>query len=123
MVVLSLWMAPGAAALAVGLHLSFGHHHSHGDHDHGSAHPVAAIELALAAAVHGHDHGAGAVPDHEHSAPVTGATTVQPKTSITAGPIPHGSAPEVLSAALERPPCPRRGPPAPLFEAHCSLLL
>ena len=59
---LVLWMAPGAGALALSLHLAFDHHPSGtAGHD-----PVHANELVLAS-LHGLHH-AEVAAEHEHSA-------------------------------------------------------
>ncbi len=116
--VLALWIAPAASALAAGAHLALEHHHAEARHRH----EAAALELALAA-VHGHHHDLGAVPDHEHSAPVTGGTITQPSAPPAAEAPPADPAPRLAGAAAVTLLPARHGPPVPLFTAHCSLLL
>lgn len=120
MLALALWVAPGALALAVGLHLSVGHHH--GGHRHADDHRAAALELALAV-VHGHRHDLGAVPDHEHPAPAAGVASIQAGTPTVGDPPPAGLRSPAAGPAVELLLSGRRGPPAPLYDTHCSLLL
>jgi hypothetical protein len=119
-VVLALWMAPGAGALAVGVHLAFGH--GHGVHD-GDDHRRAAMELALAA-VHGHHHDLAAVPGHEHAAPSGGGPSV-PANALEAStdPPPIGPAPRLPGLAAGTLSAARRGRSTLLYCTHCSLLL
>lgn len=113
--VLVAWSAPGAMVLGIALHLSFDHHPStHLEHS------TAIAELAQAAA-HGHHHEIDT--DHDHQARLASAAPLaQPDAASTAVlstasmAVDPGDAPRIDRRA-------RRGPPTPLFTAHCSLLL
>ncbi len=113
---LAVWLAPAASALAVGLHLALEHH----EHE-GRSHDLA--DLARAAA-HGHHHPPSAEADHDHELLVHGRV---PATKPGSGPAavlpPTLCLGDALAerSGLESPR--RRGPPLPLFTAHCSLLL
>lgn len=116
MLLLAVWLAPGASALAVGLHLALDHH----DHP-GEAHERALSDL-VQAATHGHRH-PPAVAEHDHELWIGRAPATGP------GPGPVAIVPSTTSPAhhlAERRGLDTsrwRGPPLPLFAAHCSLLL
>ena len=112
------WTAPGAFALGVGLHLAAEHHGPHG-----AAHEHELADL-VRAATHGHHHDLEAAPDHGHDATLEGQARA-PVTSpsfaavLSTSPLPQAT----LAAASLFDAVSRRGPPTPLFFAHCSLLL
>lgn len=120
MLALALWVAPGAGALAVALHLAVGHHH--GDHRHADDHRASALELALAA-VHGHRHDLEAAPDHEHPAPAAGVASVHAGAPTAVDLPPADCFRCIPGFAVESLSPGRRGPPTPLYDTHCSLLL
>lgn len=114
---LVFWTTPGACALAVGVHVAMDHRREEGGH-------LSRLfaELALAV-VHGHHHHAAVAPDHEHPAAVDNAAEARTST------MPFAFVREAVSVVPSRdsdtafPLKHRRGPPDPLFRAHCSLLL
>lgn len=118
--VLLCWTAPGASVLGLGLHHALAHHgHHQAADDHG--HDLA--ELAHAA-LHGHHHEAEATPDHEHPAMVEKNAPVLKSPSMTLASLASGAflAPRPPVPTPDARPAPP-GSPAPLFTAHCSLLL
>ncbi len=116
--VLTAWTLPGAGALAVGLHLTLEEHGPHG-----ARHALEILDLAQAAA-HGHHHDAEAAADHDHDARVDGpGPIVRPGHSGSAVLPAPTSLESVPPARSVQDGSPRRGPPVPLFTAHCSLLL
>ncbi len=116
--ILACWMSPGVGALGVGLHLALDHHGSHG-----AEHGLETSDLVQAAA-HGHHHDAQAVPDHDHDARVDGSALALRPSASSVAVLPAATCPEVALAGRPRSDgSPRRGPPVPLFTAHCSLLL
>ena len=112
------WLAPSAFALGAGLHLTVEHHGPHGaSHEHELA------DLARAA-THGHHHDLGAAPDHDHDATFDGQTRVPDSGPSFAAVVPTSpSPPATLAEGSRFDGSSRRGPPAPLFVSHCSLLL
>ncbi len=120
--VLSLWMTPGAGALAVGLHLAMDHHGPHGSH--GAAEHGLEISDLLQTAAHGHHHpDAEAAPAHDHDATIEGAgSRLRPSAPGIA--VLKSASPEIgLSERALAGGSLRRGPPRSLFTSHCSLLL
>jgi hypothetical protein len=117
--VLGLWLAPGAGALALGLHVA----HDHGSGHYGApGHASALLDELMAAVTHGHHHRAAA-PHHEHPAHVDAAPGLSPSPSPTAA-VPAGPRGATDDGHGEVDPLQRRrAPPVPLFHAHCSLLL
>lgn len=117
-IILAFWLAPGASALAVGLHVVLDHH-SHGD----QATRHALLSLARAA-VHGHHHDLGTAWDHDHDViTIKKAPASKPSaSSIATLPLKNslGAAEEQSSILGPTPQC---RPPTPLFAAHSSLLL
>ena len=112
------WTAPSAAALGVGLHLAAGHHG-----DHGMQHEHELADLARAA-THGHHHDLGSAPDHDHDATLEGQARAPVAGPSFAALLPTSPLPPATLAEGSRfDGSSRRGPPTPLFCAHCSLLL
>lgn len=110
---LGLWMAPGAGALAVGVHVALDHHDLH--------HDSALLEGFALAVAHGHHHD-DVAPHHDHPASL----------DVPAGLAwnPHAAALPDDPAAAPGPrhgrdvaPYPRRRSPVALFRVHCSLLI
>ena len=117
-IVLLAWMAPGVGALGISLHLALDHHGHHG-----AEHELAVADL-LGAAAHGHHHDADATPDHEHDARVSGSAVAPHLGASFVAVLPSAPADPTQGTEGPRPErALRRGPPAPLFTAHCSLLL
>lgn len=117
-VVLLLWMAPSAGALAVGVHIALDHR---GAHDAERQREIS--ELARAA-THGHHHDVDVGPHHEHDARLGGVAQVPRRGPSPIAAFPSLGAVTGALAGRTRPDnIPRRAPPAPLFAAHCSLLL
>ncbi len=131
LLILAFWMSPGIGALGMGLHLALEHHHEeseahghdHHDGSHGDEHAMAISDL-MQAATHGHHHDAEATSDHDHEATASGTVlTLRPNPPL-ASVLPALASSEVV--LLDRSflaGSTRRGPPVPLFTAHCSLLL
>ena len=112
------WLAPSAFALGVGLHLTVEHHGPHGaSHEHELA------DLARAA-THGHHHDREAAPDHSHGATFDAPAGIHRPGLSAVAVVALPSSPAVTLAEGSRfDDWSRRGPPTPLFFAHCSLLL
>ena len=117
LVLLVLWMAPGASALALSLHVALDHHGREHQDD-----PLPHTDELILATVHGHHH-AELASEHEHSAALEKTPTVRraPKVStLAAGAsnvVPASAPSDTTDARL------LRAPPDPLFCTHCSLLL
>lgn len=122
---LGLWLAPGAGALAVGLHVALDHGGGldHRIQDHGDpGHTSAKLDELVAAVAHGHRHSVE-VPRHDHPAQLDASLAVSPapSTALIVPPAPAAATDEghgEPGASRHR-----RAPPAPLFRVNCSLLL
>lgn len=117
-VVLLLWMAPSVGALAVGVHLAVDHHDPHDAEREGE------ISDLARAATHGHHHEDELASSHEHDARLGGVAPVPRRapSMVAVLPSPAGAT-AALSVRPRSDRTLRRGPPGPLFTAHCSLLL
>ena len=114
-------MAPSVGALGAGLHLALEHRGSHG-HEHGHDHEDGIAELVRTAS-HGHHHEVDTAPDHDHEARVGSTAPLPRRGPTTASALPAPPVGTGLEGASALDHVSRRGPPEPLFTAHCSLLL
>ena len=115
---LALWLAPGASALAVGLHVALGHH------THGGDEAQHALLSLARAAVHGHHHDLGTAWDHDHEVIGTKRAPAPRPNSTLIAVLPSS---DVLGADIRDSsrlgPAPQCRPPTPLFAVYSSLLL
>jgi len=116
--ILSLWLAPAAAALGVGIHLAVEHHHPQA-----LEHRQDIADLARLA-THGHHHDLETAPDHRHLARLDGQapsfrTRLDAVAVLPQAPSPRVAPVELASVSGSQ----RRGPPRAVLTANCSLLL
>lgn len=112
------WLLPGVSAVGVGVHLESAHLEAHApEHE-------AALADLLKAAAHGHHHDLETDLDHDHGVRLAGDAPIsRPDRDViaTLTGVSFADTKFVQASALDQ--ALRRGPPTPLFTAHCVLLI